>query len=120
MAGGAMTGGRAILVVAKAPEPGRTKTRLCPPLSLHDAAALYQAFLVDTTAAALALGWERVTLIHPDEAKVSGVLAGLAPDGAVLQPQRGVGLGAALSSAFEMHFGAGFGRTGGPDRQRQS
>jgi rSAM/selenodomain-associated transferase 1 len=110
VAGSDVTERRAILVVAKAPEPGRTKTRLCPPLSLEDAAALYQAFLIDTTAAALALGWERVTLVHPNQAKTRHVLAGLVPGGAELQPQRGAGLGAALSSAFESHLGAGFGR----------
>jgi rSAM/selenodomain-associated transferase 1 len=38
----------ALLVVAKRPAPGRTKTRLTPPLSPHTAAALYECFLQDT------------------------------------------------------------------------
>jgi rSAM/selenodomain-associated transferase 1 len=105
-----MSDSRAIVIVAKAPEAGRTKTRLCPPFSLEDAAALYQAFLVDTTEAALALDWDRVTLVHPDDAGVANTLAGIIPPAAELQAQRGVGLGAALSSAFETHFGAGFQR----------
>jgi len=39
----------AIGIMAKAPQPGRSKTRLCPPLNPHQAAALSAAFLRDTT-----------------------------------------------------------------------
>lgn len=39
----------AIAVMAKAPQPGRSKTRLCPPLSPDEAARLSAAFLRDTT-----------------------------------------------------------------------
>jgi rSAM/selenodomain-associated transferase 1 len=38
----------ALIVMAKRPSPGRTKTRLSPPLSLEQAAYLYQCFLKDT------------------------------------------------------------------------
>jgi rSAM/selenodomain-associated transferase 1 len=37
-----------LLVVAKQPQPGQTKTRLCPPLSYAQAADLYECFLRDT------------------------------------------------------------------------
>ena len=37
-----------LLVVAKQPFPGQTKTRLCPPLSYTQAADLYECFLRDT------------------------------------------------------------------------
>ncbi len=37
-----------LMVVAKQPVPGQTKTRLCPPLTSHQAASLYQCFLRDT------------------------------------------------------------------------
>ena len=40
----------AIVIVAKLPVPGRVKTRLCPPLTPHEAAALYACFLQDTVA----------------------------------------------------------------------
>lgn len=40
----------AIAVMAKTPQPGRSKTRLAPPLSLEQAAAMSAAFLHDTTA----------------------------------------------------------------------
>jgi uncharacterized protein len=39
---------RALMVVAKQPAPGQTKTRLSPPLSGNEAAALYECFLRDT------------------------------------------------------------------------
>jgi rSAM/selenodomain-associated transferase 1 len=39
---------RMLLVVAKRPAAGQTKTRLCPPLTRESAAALYACFLRDT------------------------------------------------------------------------
>jgi len=39
----------AIGVMAKAPQSGRSKTRLCPPLTADEAASLSAAFLRDTT-----------------------------------------------------------------------
>lgn len=39
---------RALLIMAKRPLPGRTKTRLCPPLTPEQAAALYDCLLRDT------------------------------------------------------------------------
>lgn len=46
-----MTGGHtcAIAVMAKLPQSGRSKTRLCPPLAPDQAAGLSAAFLQDTT-----------------------------------------------------------------------
>jgi rSAM/selenodomain-associated transferase 1 len=38
----------ALVFMVKWPEPGRTKTRLCPPLSFAEAAELARAFLLDT------------------------------------------------------------------------
>src|SRR5713101_2273112 len=37
-----------IVVLAKSPVPGRVKTRLCPPCTHHEAAALATAALEDT------------------------------------------------------------------------
>jgi uncharacterized protein len=39
----------ALLLFARAPEPGRVKTRLAPALSAAEASALYQAFLTDAS-----------------------------------------------------------------------
>jgi len=38
----------ALIVVAKRPAPGQTKTRLSPPLKPEQASALYECFLLDT------------------------------------------------------------------------
>lgn len=51
-----------ILVVAKEPVPGRVKTRLCPPLTPTEAAALAEAALAETLSAAVASGADRVTV----------------------------------------------------------
>ena len=42
-------GGCALAVMAKAPRPGKVKTRLSPPLTLDQTAALNICFLKDTT-----------------------------------------------------------------------
>lgn len=38
----------ALVVMAKYPEPGKAKTRLCPPLTANQAATLYEEFLLRT------------------------------------------------------------------------
>ena len=43
---------RVLIVLAKAPVPGRVKTRLCPPATPEQAARLAAAALADTLAAA--------------------------------------------------------------------
>src|SRR5262245_17455824 len=48
-----------IAVMAKASRPGRTKTRLVPPLSYAEAAAFNSAFLQDVAANMIAAGRER-------------------------------------------------------------
>ncbi len=49
-------------MVAKEPVPGRVKTRLCPPCTPEEAAALAEAALADTLQACTAVGVERVLL----------------------------------------------------------
>ncbi len=51
-----------VLVVAKAPIPGTVKTRLCPPLTHGQAAALAERALADTLANAMASRADRVVL----------------------------------------------------------
>ena len=45
----ARSGQCALAVMAKAPRPGKVKTRLAPPLTLDQSAALNICFLKDTT-----------------------------------------------------------------------
>jgi glycosyltransferase A (GT-A) superfamily protein (DUF2064 family) len=49
-----------VLVLAKEPVPGRVKTRLCPPCTAEEAAAIAAAALADTFDAAVSSGAERV------------------------------------------------------------
>jgi rSAM/selenodomain-associated transferase 1 len=82
-----------LLVIAKAPEPGRVKTRLCPPCTPGQAARLAAASLADTLAAVRATPARRRVLV------VAGTLAAV-PAGLDLLPQRGDGLAERLAAAF--------------------
>jgi rSAM/selenodomain-associated transferase 1 len=85
---------RTVLIVAKAPVPGRAKTRLVPPLTPEQAAAFQEALLLDTLEACRAE--EPATgLLYADPADAP-VLARLAGDDVSLVPQEGRGLGDAL------------------------
>ncbi|MEO8735624.1 MAG: TIGR04282 family arsenosugar biosynthesis glycosyltransferase [Edaphobacter sp.] len=101
----------ALAVMAKAPQPGRVKTRLSPPLTPEQAAALNIRFLRDTTqnlsevsAAGDAAGLISYTPVG-DEALFDGLL----PDGFALIPQRGDGFGERLLAAAEDILACGFG-----------
>ena len=85
-----------VIVIAKAPVPGRVKTRLTPPLSPTQAAALARAALEDTLAAVAAarLAGRRVVALDGDP-------DGWLPDGFELVAQRGGGLAQRLARAFE-------------------
>jgi rSAM/selenodomain-associated transferase 1 len=81
-----------ILVLAKAPQPGRVKTRLCPPCTPEEAARIAAAALADTLeAAGAARAAARVLVVdgeHP------------APPGWAVLPQRGGPLGERIAHAF--------------------
>jgi rSAM/selenodomain-associated transferase 1 len=83
----------ALAVIAKAPVPGRVKTRLCPPCTPTEAAGLAAAALDDTLDAVRATPVARRVV----------VLDG-APDawaaGLKVVPQRGAGLAERLAHAF--------------------
>ncbi len=81
-----------LLVVAKEPVPGRVKTRLCPPCTAQQAAAVATAALVDTLAAASAAPFCGRTLL------LSGAWA--APPGWATVAQRGADLGQRLTNGY--------------------
>lgn len=85
---------RSILVLAKAPEPGRVKTRLVPPLTHDQAAALAEAALADTLDAVLACRAERRILV------LEGSPGPWLPAGIDVQPQRGEDLADRLAAAW--------------------
>ena len=92
---------RALLVIAKAPVPGRVKTRLCPPCTPAQAARLARAALEDTLAAA-----SRATLADRRVLVLDGEPGEWLPPGWEVTRQRGDGLAERLADAF--------GRAGGP------
>jgi rSAM/selenodomain-associated transferase 1 len=84
----------ALLVIAKDPLPGRAKTRLSPPCSADQAAALAQAALLDTLdAVARTPAVRRVLILDGDPGRWRG-------RGLEVIPQRGVGFGERLAAAF--------------------
>lgn len=89
-----MTGRRRVLVVAKAPSPGRSKTRLTPPVPAELAAELSTAMLLDTVEACRA-EVDEVGLLCPDPGDVEQLRRALGP-GIGIHVQRGRGLAEAL------------------------
>ena len=85
-------------VVAKAPEPGVAKTRLCPPLSPTAAAQVARAFLQDTLDT-VAAGGLTSRLICRTAAERDSLRPIVGPT-VQIDVQRGEGLGGALESAF--------------------
>jgi uncharacterized protein len=85
----------ALLVIAKAPVAGRVKTRLTPPCSPADAAALAAAALADTLAAVARSRRARRRVLVLD-----GEPGPWIPRGFEVLPQRGDGLAARLAAAF--------------------
>ena len=85
-----------LLVVAKQPAPGQTKTRLCPPLTPVQAAALYDCFLHDTLDTMRKVpDVQRVIGFLPEDAQ--DYFNQLAPDMGLVC-QRGLSLGERLDN----------------------
>jgi rSAM/selenodomain-associated transferase 1 len=96
----------AMVIMAKQPQPGAVKTRLCPPLSSQAAAALYQAFLLDKIAQVDRLKAACPVIAYtPDAAR--NYFADIAPQ-FLLVPQQGDGLGARLVNTFTYLFATGY------------
>ncbi len=94
-----------VCIMAKAPEAGQVKTRLCPPLSPEDAAELYRCFLLDKIAQVREVaGAEPVLAFAP--AQAAAVFEALAP-GFALLPQRGPDLTARLTAVCADLFRSG-------------
>lgn len=83
-----------LLVIAKEPRPGRVKTRLTPPFTPEEAAALAEASLVDTLHVLLATPARRRVLV------LDGAPGPWLPPGFDVVPQCGGGLDERLAAAF--------------------
>jgi uncharacterized protein len=93
----------ALLILTKTPEPGRSKTRLCPPCTAEEAAILAEAALLDTLDAgegAAGLG-RRVLALDGD-------VGPRIPRGWEIVPQRGNGQAERIANAFEDVGGPAF------------
>ena len=83
-----------LLVIAKDPQPGRSKTRLCPPCRPEQAAALAEAALRDTLTAVMATEVRRRVLV------LDGDDSRWRRPGLDVVAQRGDGLDERLEHAF--------------------
>jgi len=83
-----------LMVIAKAPVAGRSKTRLCPPCSPEQAAELAEAALVDTLDAVSRTDCGGRTIV------LEGAPGDWLPEGFDIIPQVGGGLGDRLAAAF--------------------
>lgn len=100
----------ALAVMTKAPRSGQVKTRLSPPLTPEEAAALNICFLRDTTAALSATvaegGAKGIAVYTPVGAE--NAYAEILPGHFELMPQRGEAFGERLIAATEDLFTIGF------------
>ena len=100
----------ALGVMTKVPKPGRVKTRLTPPLTPEESAALNTCFLRDTAAAielAAGEGSARGIGIYTPVGEESDY-GGILPGSFELIPQRGDAFGDRLLHAAEDLFAVGF------------
>ena len=97
--------------MAKAPRPGKVKTRLQPPLTAEEAAALNVCFLRDTTENIASVAGEggAVGLVCYTPVGDEGAFDGLLPAGFALVSQRGDGFGERLWLAAQDILACGFG-----------
>lgn len=98
----------ALTVMAKAPRPGKVKTRLSPPLTLEQTAALNVRFLKDT-AANLATIPGSAGLISYTPVGDEALFAGVLPETFALVAQRGDAFGERLLAAAEDILAIGYG-----------
>jgi rSAM/selenodomain-associated transferase 1 len=94
------------MIMAKVPQAGTVKTRLCPPLAPQTAAILYRAFLLDKIAQVRRLVHARPVIAYTPEDS-AGFFMELAPD-FLLIPQQGADLGERLVHSFVQCFAAGY------------
>jgi uncharacterized protein len=111
-----MASPNALLIFAKAPVPGRVKTRLLPAVSAAGAAEIQKACIADTLRMAGKVRGCDLFLFGAGGPAHFRALAQRGPSrikrrhAAKLLPQRGRDLGARLENAFRKVFGRGYGR----------
>jgi uncharacterized protein len=94
------------VIMAKQPLVGRTKTRLSPPLTLEQAATLYEALLRDTIALVSSLPVTLALAISPPDSHA--YFKSITPPHSLLLPIDGQDIGICLSQAFQYLLGTGW------------
>ncbi|MEY2585995.1 MAG: uncharacterized protein QOD80_2021, partial [Verrucomicrobiota bacterium] len=104
------SGFTALAVMTKAPQAGRVKTRLTPPLTPQEAACLNTCFLRDTAAAILetAKGGKAQGVGVYTPAGSEAAYTGILPEQFILVPQRGDAFGERLLAATDDLLQLGF------------
>lgn len=97
----------AVIIMVKAPRAGSVKTRLTPPLSEMDAAALAACFAQDTVNGASRVTSEVIIAYAPADGRE--MLEAFLPDGLRWLEQRGEDLGERLEAVAAQAFATGFG-----------
>ena len=98
---------RALIVMAKHPEAGKTKTRLSPPLTLQQSAELYNRFLHDLIPKLQRLTSITIIIAHPPHQLANAYFKRLAPTVQTI-PQIGESLSERLDHVISHCFAAGF------------
>lgn len=97
----------AIILMAKQPQAGRTKTRLCPPFTLESAALLYEAMLRDTLALVGNLvGVQIAVAVSPPDSL--GYFHQITPPGTLLISVEGDTIGVCLDRSLSMLLERGY------------
>lgn len=96
-----------LIIIAKEPQIGTTKTRLSPPLKLSEAAELFEALLDDTIDLVSSInGIDLAVAVTPPES--IGYFKQKTPKGTILIPVTCVDIGDCLKQVFEELFQLGF------------
>jgi hypothetical protein len=98
-----------LIIFAKKPKEGFTKTRLCPPFTAADAAEFYRCLMLDTLALAAKLKDADHTVAYTPQDALSYFQA-LVPEDFRLVEQRGADLGERLTNTLADHFELGYQR----------
>ncbi len=96
-----------LIVVAKRPDPGFTKTRLCPPFTPGEAAQFYRCLMLDTLDLAARLQGVAHCVAY-DPVGAHSYFQSLVPEGFSLIPQQGADLGERLANTLNDRFQRGF------------
>jgi uncharacterized protein len=104
----------ALIIIARYPEPGKTKTRLARTLGNVEVAQLYHAFLTDLAQRFSGQDYTLLWAYTPPEVDYTAFVQTLAPAyGQQMRcfPQEGADLGERLLAAFKWSYEHGFQRT---------